>query len=48
MASKRDEAGALKYFSEEEAKYTGLLKQAHLIGNAVRNRKADPLRVISS
>jgi hypothetical protein len=46
--SKRDEAGALKYFSEEKAKYTGLLKQAHLIGNAVGNRNTDPLRVISS
>jgi hypothetical protein len=46
--SKRDEAGALKYFSEEKAKYTGLLKQAHLIGNAVGNRNTDPLRIISS
>lgn len=45
---KRDEAGALKYFSDEKVKFTGLLKQAHLISNAVGKRNADPLRVISS
>jgi hypothetical protein len=48
VKKKRDEAGALKYFAEEKAKYTGLLKQAHLISNAVGNRNAEPLRVISS
>lgn len=46
--AKRDEAGALKYFSDEKSKFVGLLKQAHLIGNAVGQRHADPLRVISS
>lgn len=44
----KDEAGARKYFSDEKAKFTGLLKQAHLISNAVGKRNADPLRVISS
>jgi hypothetical protein len=44
----KDEAGTRKYFSDEKAKFTGLLKQAHLIGNAVGQRNADPLRVISS
>jgi hypothetical protein len=48
MKSKKDEVGALKYFSEEKAKYIGLLRQAHLIGNAVGNRNTGPLRVISS
>src|ERR1700733_5615665 len=49
MAKKeKDGAGARKYFSEEKVKYSGLLKHAHLIGNAVSNRSADPLRVISS
>jgi hypothetical protein len=45
---KRDEAGALKYFSDEKSKFTGLLKQAHLISNSVGKRNADTLRVISS
>jgi hypothetical protein len=48
VKSKKNEAGALKYFSGEKAKYVGLLKQAHLIGNAVGNRNTGPLRVISS
>jgi hypothetical protein len=48
VKSKKDEAGALKYFAEEKVKYMGLLKQAHLIGNAVGNRNTGPLRVISS
>jgi hypothetical protein len=46
--TEKDEEGARKYFSDEKAKYAGLLKHAHLIGNAVSNRPADPLRVISS
>jgi hypothetical protein len=45
---KRNEEGARKYFAEEKTKFTGLLKQAHLVGNAVGNRRTDPLRVISS
>jgi Family of unknown function (DUF5677) len=44
----RDEEGTRKYFAEERKKFIGLLKQAHMVGNAVGNRMSDPLRVISS
>ena len=46
--SKRDEEGVRKWFAEETIKYAGLLKQSHVVGNAVGNRHADPLRVIAS
>ncbi|MBR0771883.1 hypothetical protein JQ590_26835 [Bradyrhizobium diazoefficiens] len=45
---KKDEEGARKWFADEKGKYLALLKQSHLVGNAVGNRQTDPLRVIAS
>jgi hypothetical protein len=46
--SEKDEQGAIRFFEQEKTKFIGLLKHAHLIGNAVGNRMAEPLLVISS